>query len=372
MTVRPDPSMTAASLIADATAPTLSDALSPLRLQRQPAADGGGPAPAPREDRGSLEMLGGLVYGPLAGDAPGPLSGLGMPRLLGGLRTADAWFARGPIEAGQTGSVRWCRNDDWLMGALDLDQPAGEALEPFSRRAYAQVFAVLREAGLPHLQRLWNYVPDINVEVDGLERYRQFNAGRQQAFIDDGRDVQSGSPAACALGTRVSPGEGAGRLRIRFLAGRQPALPIENPRQVPAYRYPADYGPRRPSFSRAALVDAGAGQIGLLISGTASIVDHRSVHPGDVRAQTRETLANLQAVIDAAQARSNARFSLATLDCTAYIRRAEDATAVQAVLTEAIGPERAAQAVYLQADICRSELLVEIEAQAFTPGRWPV
>ncbi|HEX4508996.1 MAG TPA: hypothetical protein VH328_02910 [Burkholderiaceae bacterium] len=92
---------------------------------------------------------------------------------------------------------------------------------------------------------------------------------------------------------------------------------------------------------------------------------------GDVRAQTRETLANLRAVLEAAHARSTARFDLAALTWTLYIRRAEDVDAVRAELAQALDPacDALANAVMLQADICRSDLLVEIEAHGYAAGR---
>lgn len=233
-----------------------------------------------------------------------------------------------------------------------------------AQRAYRDVFATLAHTGCEQLLRLWNYLPDINADGGGLERYRQFNLGRQQAFFDAQHPAFEGAPAACALGTHEGP------FCVHFLAGRTRPLQVENPRQVSAYHYPREYGPRSPSFSRAALFEAGAGQVALLISGTASIVGHTSMHAGDVQAQTRETLANLQAVLGAARARSSARFELADLCLTVYVRRAEDAPAVWALLEAALGQDAAAlrNAVVLQGDVCRSELLVEIEAHAFAPG----
>ncbi|MBA3624992.1 MAG: hypothetical protein H0W48_11195, partial [Methylibium sp.] len=104
--------------------------------------------------------------------------------------------------------------------------------------------------------------------------------------------------------------------------------------------------------------------------GTASIVGHASRHLGDVEAQVRETLVNLQAVLDAAHARGSARFALPALDCTIYVRRAGDAPRVRAVIEAVLGIDsRAARsAVCLEADICRADLLVEIEAHAFAAG----
>ncbi|WP_309637896.1 Rid family hydrolase [Methylibium sp.] len=303
--------------------------------------------------------LGGLGYGVPRAD------GLA-ERLLGeGGARVDAWFGGADLERGRCGSVAWRHDGHWLYGTLELDEarePAG--LAALAERAYRDVFASLAHTGCDHLLRVWNYLPAINADGGGLERYRQFNLGRQQAFLDAGRAAFDGAPAACAMGTRDGP------FRLHFLAGRVPALAIENPRQVSAYRYPAAYGPCSPTFSRAALVEAGQGQLALFISGTASVVGHASAHVGDVEAQTHETLANLRAVIDAARARCSARFELALLDCIVYVRLEQDWPAIRAVLQGALGAEAPALrgAVALQADICRSDLLVEIEAHAFEPG----
>ena len=220
------------------------------------------------------------------------------------------------------------------------------------------------QTGCGHLLRIWNYLPRINADGGGLERYRQFNLGRQQAFVEAGQAAFEGAPAACALGIH------RGALSIRFLAGRVAPLPVENPRQVSAYRYPPTYGPRSPTFSRAALAAIGGGDIALLISGTASILGHETVHLGDVRAQTRETVRNLAAVIAAAHEHTTARFDVAALDCVAYVRHVADAPVVRQVLEETLGKgaHTIRHAVYLEADICRQDLLVEIEAHAVAAG----
>jgi chorismate lyase/3-hydroxybenzoate synthase len=278
----------------------------------------------------------------------------------------EAWLSRGPFERGRCGSVHWVHNGHWLYGALEVDAAApADSPAELSLRAYRDVFATLAQSGCAHLLRLWNYLPRINADGGGLERYRQFNGGRQQAFLEAGRPVFEGAPAACAIGT---PG---GPLRVSFLAGRAAPLPVENPRQVSAYHYPREYGPRSPTFSRAALLEAGAGQVALLISGTASIVGHASLHAGDVQAQLRETIANLHAVIDAAHAHCSARFDLAQADCTIYLRHADDAGPVREGFEAALGSgtPAARKAVLVHADICRSELLVEVEAHLFAPGR---
>ncbi|HET9113003.1 MAG TPA: hypothetical protein VFN66_03935, partial [Burkholderiales bacterium] len=221
--------------------------------------------------------------------------------------------------------------------------------------AYRQIGTLLDSSNYPHVVRFWNYMADINAETCELERYRQFNIGRQTALEARSRNVADHAPAACALGTA------SGKLSIAFLAGRKAPIAIENPRQISAYAYPVIYGPRSPSFSRAGLATL-EGQEWLFISGTASIVGHASVHAGDVAAQTRETLTNIGAVLEQAnrQARQG-QFHLSGLRYKIYLRRSGDLEIVRAEFDAITG---GAEAVYLHADICRKELLIEIEATA--------
>lgn len=300
---------------------------------------------ADRRDTASGDVLGVLDY-----------ARLGLPHLGGA--AVDAWHAGAPVT--RAGTLRLTQAGGWAFGAIDLPDD-GRGLTALARQAYGEVFAALHALGRPPLLRLWNYLPRINDESSGLERYRQFNIGRQEAFVAAAEDAFAGAPAACALG------KAEGSLSIRFLAGRTRVRPLENPRQVPAWRYSRRFGPKAPTFSRALLADAGDGRVALLVSGTASIVGEDSVHAGDVRAQTDETLANLKAVLDAAHAHTDARFALDALDCTVYLRHPAEQAAVHERLAAA-APRATAAAVWLQADICRSELRVEIEAHAIAPG----
>ena len=278
--------------------------------------------------------------------------------------TLEAWFTSGTVSSHQHGNVRYATDGQWLHGHVEIDDLQVEGgLQAAAQRAYEAVFAVLSSTGCPHLLRLWNYFPGINDDRDGLERYRHFNVGRQQAFLDAGRSAFEGAPAACALGTQTGP------LHVYFLAGGSLPIAIENPRQVSAYRYPDQYGPRTPTFSRAALAEAGGGRQALFISGTASIVDHMTVHVGDVRRQTEECLANIDAVLQAVALRSRTPFDATRLSYTINVRHREDLAIVRDVFEARVGADApaAANAVYLWVDICRADLLVEVEAHGFAP-----
>jgi chorismate lyase/3-hydroxybenzoate synthase len=242
---------------------------------------------------------------------------------------------------------------------------AGEQRTPLyvaTERAYREILATLDALGYLHLIRVWNYVPEINRDTHGTERYRQFNSARQAALLANGRPVTGNVSAACALGAAVgSP------LVVYFLASRSAPTFIENPRQMSAYNYPPQYGARSPVFSRAAVLHEPDGMT-LFISGTASIVGHRTVHAGDTAAQTRETLTNIEALLaEANRVTGSEEFTLEKLACKVYVRCPSDLPVIQAELRAALGA--AARAVYLQADICRRDLSVEIEATAMVAPR---
>lgn len=285
----------------------------------------------------------------LALSVPAPL----LAGLAGGVTVARLSSA---AQNGESDGLRWVADETLLFGVIRLAEtgthdPVGVATEA----AYRQIFATMAARRYPVLVRAWNYLARINREQGGIERYRCFNAGRQQAFAAAGQALVGRVPAACALGLSAGP------LCIAFLASREPMAALENPRQWSAYNYPADYGARSPTFSRAALLQIDGAEH-LFISGTAAIVGHRSCHPGSVIAQAEETVANLRAIVDSAnRALERSAFAADQLDYVVYLRHADDLPQVRDLLLARLGAP-AQRMFFVQADICRAELLVEIEA----------
>jgi enamine deaminase RidA (YjgF/YER057c/UK114 family) len=299
-----------------------------------------------------------------------PLATVRTPVLGPARERLELWSIGEDVRSGARGCVRYTSSRDFLFGIVSLHEdeapPEGAGrtrLHATASRAYREIFATLAAAGHPHLLRVWNFLPEINLETHGLERYRQFNCARQEALIACGRSVAGAVPAASALGSASgSP------LVIYFLASRLAPAVIENPRQVSAYRYPEEYGPKSPAFSRAAAVGSKDAAT-LFISGTSSIVGHRTVHAGDAAAQTRESLTNIEAVLEeAGRVALAGKPRLESLAYKVYVRDPEELALIRGALEAAVGGN--ARVLYLQADICRRDLAVEIEA-VWGPGLKP-
>tara|TARA_R110002050_G_scaffold1244_4_gene8641 strand:+ start:75174 stop:76256 length:1083 start_codon:yes stop_codon:yes gene_type:complete len=298
-----------------------------------------------------------------------PIQCVPMMRLDDGDSICDIWLSNGDVQVRSTqyDAINYRYDGDVAFGVITLSEAMFTAstdktsFQQATEAAYNQIFSLLDLLSLPYLFRIRNYMAGINDESFGLERYAQFNLGRQDAFLAHGRDIEGNVPAACALGFE-SIGAEQNSLTIAFLAGRVMPKSIENPRQISAYQYPQQYGPRSPTFCRASLVRLGVDDI-LFLSGTASIVGHETLHPSDVVAQTRETIENIKAVLaEANRQLKETKFELSTLHYTVYVRHHADLDLIRNELKRYVGD--ALQAVYLQANVCRQDLLVEIEATA--------
>jgi len=318
--------------------------------------------------RGVLGVVGFESPPPLNGLGPAiPVTASGTPLLGNEAPLCEVWRIAEPDLGGcpvdRSGHVRYRHGEELLFGCASLDEadvrregdsPAA-ALRRVTELAYRDIFSVLEHSGYPHLIRVWHYLADINAECDGDERYRHFNSARHSAFARAAGGGAGNFPAASALGSR--PGSA---LSIYFLAARCEPVMIENPRQVSAYRYPRRYGEHSPLFSRACILKTRPGAH-LFVSGTASIVGHETIHRGDVVAQTRETLTNIAALLEQANRReAGGRFDLDALKYKVYVRHRRDQPAIAAELGRWLKAQTAV--VYLEADVCREDLLVEIEA----------
>ena len=264
----------------------------------------------------------------------------------------EVWRTHGPVTHGRDGDIAWATDGQLLFGAIEIDERE-IGIEAAANVAYAQLTAFLGRSATPQLLRIWNYLDAITLGDGDAERYRQFCVGRARGLGDFDA---SRLPAATAIGRcddqRI--------IQIYWLAAREAGTPVENPRQVSAYRYPREYGKQPPSFARAMLPPPG-GRMPLLLSGTASVVGHASQHEGELQAQIEETFANFDALLAAARQRAPAlpeKFGPGTR-LKVYVRDRSDLPIVAAALDQRFGDR--VPRVLLHAAICRRELSMEID-----------
>ena len=271
---------------------------------------------------------------------------LGLTRLDPAAPVFEVWRGSSPVECGRQGELRWSRNDEYLYFAIELDETAHGGIDAAAEHAYRTICAFVEDSATPHFLRLWNYLDAINLGAGDDERYRLFCSGRARGM--DAR-MHASYPAATAIGRQ----DGVRVLQVYGLAARHAGTPVENPRQTSAWRYPRQYGPTAPTFARG--MRSAATQ--LLISGTAAVVGHASRHHADLVAQIDETLANLRSLLGEVDERRTDLGERTLLKV--YVRDPADAARVAASLREQL--PALADLLVLSGDICRSELLVEVD-----------
>jgi chorismate lyase/3-hydroxybenzoate synthase len=274
-----------------------------------------------------------------------------------GAAPLEVWRSRGPVVHGREGDVAWAEDGALQFGVVEIDEPrngrGGEDIAAAAEQAYRTMLAFTARRGYGRLLRIWNYLDAITLGEGDAERYRHFCMGRAAGL---GAFEPGSLPAATAIG-RV---DGERRLQVYWLAGKLPGMPLENPRQLSAYRYPRRYGPQPPSFARAMLPPAGA-RMPLLLSGTAAIVGHESRHADSVDTQLDETFANFDSLIAAARVHRPglpAQFGPGSR-LKVYVRDADELPHVADLLDRRLPP--GLPRVLLQAQVCRRELRVEID-----------
>ncbi len=281
------------------------------------------------------------------------------PLLDGGAGWVEVFLSPEPARLLAHPSFAISATQDLLFAAYT--DPGEKPLAEQAEHVYGELLNLVENAGYPHLLRVWHALPRIHDDEDGLERYRQFCLGRQKVFTRHGAGPPSRFPAASVLGA------GHDGLALFALAARVPGLTVENPNQVSAYRYPPIHGPSSPSFSRA-LVTGVTGNNLLFLSGTASITGHETRHQGQIEAQVHQTLDNLDTLIERAGAAAGARFRMKVGEARlrAYVRALGDYETARACVEARLGNE--VEILYLQADICRRELLFEMDGVIAAPS----
>lgn len=252
----------------------------------------------------------------------------------------------------------------------------GMSLEDQIKFSFNSMLQVLESLNMTmdHVIRQWNYIPGIlKINKRGsnnLQNYQVFNDLRQYFYVNFKSNREF--PAATGVGMKNGP------VTIDFLASKTSGNQnkgITNPLQVRAYQYDdkvlvgetisEDKKKKAPLFERARYY--GFEENGMVyISGTASIVGQKTVGINNIRKQVSQTLLNIKELISPENLEKNLgyelRKDLKMNFMRVYIKDSRDFNIVKEIC-EAWYPNT--QFSYVQSDICREDLLVEIEGESY-------
>ena len=251
---------------------------------------------------------------------------------------------------------------EFLIGFVQANNK--EAISEQSEKAFRAIKEMLDEKEF-HMQsiiRQWNYIEGITCLNDMHQHYQDFNEVRTKYYGD--AFAGKGYPAATGIGMNE------GGIIIEFIAMKSDEAatrPVDNPDQVPAHQYSKDVlegyrtNKSTPKFERARYLNY-AGRQMIFISGTASITGERIEGLNNPEKQTEVTIQNIQKLYagdvleNICAGNVNPYYGHARI----YVKNKQDYTIVRQVFERYYGR---LPAIYIQADICRDGLLVEIEGE---------
>lgn len=234
-----------------------------------------------------------------------------------------------------------------------------------AEKAFAKMISIFYQARFPlnSIIRQWNYLENI-LGFDGeMQRYQEFNNIRTNVYGTAFKE--KGYPAATGIGMNQ------GGIIIEFIALKSAeltTLPIDNPVQVAAHHYSEKVliGEERatkctPKFERARYLGL-FGQKMIFISGTASIVGEKTVGAENPAEQTEVTIKNIKQLYskEAIEKITNNTLNAKYGHARVYIKNRKDFPVIKRTFQSHF---KNLPVVYILADICRNELLVEIEGK---------
>ena len=286
---------------------------------------GGGNPPLAWIENARTNNLYGVHLWAISGRKAQPLS-------VGGRRLGTAF---------EDGYAQYCR----LVGLLPTDPTAGRPEQ--AQTMLGQMEAGLHSGGMAFsdVLRTWFYNDDI------LRWYREFNVVRT-AFFQEKKVFEGLLPASTGVAGRNALGAAllSGLIAVRSDDEGVRAFEVPSPLQSSATTYGS-------SFSRAVELEL-PDLRRLYISGTASIDENgKTVFIGDSEAQVRQTMEVVQAILHSREMDWGD-----VVRSIVYFKRGQDAPLFEKYRQESGVPSF--PAITVENDICRDELLFEIEVDA--------
>lgn len=257
-----------------------------------------------------------------------------------------------PLQNG-TGVLGWMFDMDdhrWAVTS-GLSSPVGNDTEQ-TLAVFEKGSSLLAQAGMDmsHIARTWIYMEDI------LDWYGPFNTARTNLFIERGLLAKGGKkwlvPASTGMGVR--PGRG-GRIALEIFAVKGDGICIDRHAAAGKQRSAFEYGS---AFARSSMACSPAGKT-CFISGTAAIDEAgNTCFLGDAAGQINMTMDCVSAVL-----RDHECGAKDVVQAIAYCKT----PAVAEVFRKQWEKKLDWPWVVVIGDVCRDDLLFELEATAVVP-----
>lgn len=230
-----------------------------------------------------------------------------------------------------------------------------QTIEQQAEQSFQHLEETLQETHFPlsSILRQWNYIEGITSFEGTDQHYQAFNNVRSAHYAQT--LWPTGYPAATGIGTHF------GGISIVvdaavLTSSNAFAMPIDNRLQVAAHAYSeevlevANHRKTTPKFERAKCLTCGKERL-VYVSGTAAIRGEESLKQADLSRQLEVTMENIKELIGSA--------SLVYL--RVYLKNPADYAEAARLLTDYA---LAIPITFMWADVCRDELLIEIEGLA--------
>jgi enamine deaminase RidA (YjgF/YER057c/UK114 family) len=239
-----------------------------------------------------------------------------------------------------------------------------------SMEAFEQMHNILKAENMDfsNVIRQWNYIEKIT-ELNGNNQHYQIFNDVRTAFYNNSQFIH-GYPAATGIGMET------GGIIIDFIAIKEnmnmTILPVKSPVQSDAHQYTKKVlahneikagitAETTPKFERAKAIVSGNSCL-IHVSGTSAIKGQFSLEANDASTQTNFTLESIYQLV------TNENLQKQGINCIhskanpcyfrVYVKNASDYLKVRDACEKYF---KDVHAIYLKADICRPELLVEVE-----------
>lgn len=248
-----------------------------------------------------------------------------------------------------------------LLGGI-ISKDLETSIAGQSKEVFDTIKEIMKFEAMPvnSIVRQWNYIEKITVhDEQDRQHYQAFNDAR--SIFYDGTEWMHGFPAATGIGTQWGGVMIDLNATLGYTADTE-IIPIDNPLQIAAHAYSQTlllgepdkqlHCKTTPKFERAKQVTQ-CGDGVLYVSGTAAIRGEQSLLNVGIEEQTRITIENINVLIG----------SHPLCAIRVYLKNADELPRARAVIEE-LCP--GLPAGYLLADVCREELLIEIEGVCIT------